>query len=272
MGPETGGRKTSLENENGSRIKGNHMLKKMIEILIEERNNLPPLNKSNLSDPDYFRALTNIRPPALISEEFLTLQDKYLKKETEKRGVIQTEGLKFHNQIALWQGDITRIACDAIVNAGNSALLGCFQPLHNCIDNVIHSCAGIQVRLDCDKIMQDQHLPNGEVVVTPAYNLPSKYIFHTVGPVVRVNQPSNQDISDLRKCYLSCLHKASELRLQHIAFCCLSTGVFGYPQDQAANVAVEVVREWLNDNGGLQVIFNVFLDKDRLLYEQELSG
>ncbi len=248
------------------------MLNKLTKILIEERNNIPPLNKGNLSDPDYFRALCNIRPPAPVSEEFLTLQDKYLKEETEKRGVVKTEDLIFHDQIALWQGDITRLACDAIVNAGNSALLGCFQPLHNCIDNVIHSWAGIQVRLDCDEIMQGKQLPNGEVVVTPAYNLPSKYIFHTVGPVVKLDQPSRQDIADLRMCYLSCLDKAREMGLQHIAFCCLSTGVFGYPQDQAANLAVEVVRKWLNDNGGLRVIFNVFLDKDRSLYEQELSG
>lgn len=248
------------------------MLNTLIDMLLEERDNKPHLNRGKISDPAYFRALCNIRPPNPVSDEFLTQQDSYLREETLKRGVVEVEELKFQDQIALWQGDITRLDSDAIVNAGNPALLGCFQPLHNCIDNVIHSWAGVQVRLDCQDKMMGQQLPNGEVVVTPAYNLPSKYIFHTVGPIVNSNLPSSQDVADLQNCYKNCLDKAREMRLQTISFCCLSTGVYGYPQDLAAALAVAIVKDWLKDKDDLRVIFNVFLDKDKNLYERELSG
>lgn len=248
------------------------MLKTLIEMLLEERSHTPPLNRGKFSDPEYFRALCNIRPPVPVSKEFFALQDLYLGEETRKRGIEAVEDLNFQDQITLWQGDITKLDSDAIVNAGNADLLGCFQPLHNCIDNVIHSWAGVQVRVDCQEIMKGQQLPNGEVVVTPAYNLPSEYIFHTVGPIVRSNQPSKQDVVDLQNCYNNCLDQARNLKLKSVSFCCISTGVYGYPQDQAATLAVGIVRDWLKDNGGLQVIFNVFLDKDKIFYERELSG
>ena len=247
------------------------MLDRLIEILLDERKeNISP-NMSNLKKADIFRALCNTRPPIPASDEFISLQDKYLKRETLNRRIIDVDTLEYSNNVTLWQGDITRLNSDAIVNACNPALLGCFQPLHNCIDNIIHSYAGIQVRLDCNEIMKENELPNGDVVVTSAYNLPSKYIFHTVGPMVKNNRPTDMNISDLRKCYVNCLIKAKELKLKTVAFCCLSTGVYGYPKMQAAQLAVSTVQEWLSDNNGLKIIFNVFSDKDRLYYEQELS-
>lgn len=247
------------------------MLSRLIHILQKESISQPLPRQGDLSDADYFRALCNIRDPNPVSQKFLELQDRYLQEETHRRGVVDVTTLAFQDRIALWQGDITCLNSDAIVNAGNSALLGCFQPLHSCIDNVIHSWAGVQVRLDCQEIMQGKMLPNGEVVVTKAYNLPSRYIFHTVGPMVRSRQPSIQDAADLKNCYLYCLEKALNMGLENIAFCCISTGLYGYPQDDAVTLAVNVVRDWLQRNDGLDVIFNVYLDEDRRLYEQELS-
>lgn len=245
-------------------------LDRLIEILCAERGEMPPF-LSPEQKTDYFRALCNVRPPSPVSEEFLRLQDKYLSERTKKRGIVDVNTFDYRNNIALWQGDITRLNADAIVNACNSALLGCFQPLHNCIDNCIHSFAGVQVRLDCDKIMKGGDEPNGQVKVTRAYNLPSKYIFHTVGPIVH-GKVTKQNEIDLRSCYLSCLNKAKETDLKSIAFCCLSTGVFGYPKDTACALAVKTVKTWQKQNGyDIKVIFNVFTDEDRYYYERELN-
>jgi len=247
------------------------MLNRLIDILCHERGENPPELLTEQQQADYFRALCNLRPPLPVSAEFIDLQDRYLKAQTIARGIVDVACLEYKNSIALWQGDMIRLNSDAIVNACNSALLGCFQPLHNCIDNIIHSNAGVQVRLDCNKIMQGAHLPNGDVVVTSAYNLPGRYIFHTVGPIVRNGQPSEQDVADLTTCYHSSLEKAREMGIETLAFCCISTGVYGYPKAQAANLAVKTVREWLCQNSGLKIIFNVFLDEDRAHYERELS-
>ncbi len=247
------------------------MLDKLIDILCAERGEKPPEFRNEQEKADYFRRLCNIRPPWPVSAEFLELQDHYLKAESLKRGIVDVSGFVYKDAVALWQGDITRLSSDAIVNACNSALLGCFAPLHNCIDNIIHSRAGVEVRLECDRIMQGAHLPNGEVVVTSAYNLPSRFIFHTVGPVVSGGNPSNENRADLKKCYMSCLDKAMEMNLTTIAFCCLSTGVYGYPKHLAAKIAVAAVREWQDRNRGLNIIFNVFPDEDKHHYERELS-
>lgn len=245
-------------------------LDRLIEILSQERREkVPPLSEEEKSQ--YFRALCNLRMPLPASEEFLKLQDEYLSEQTRMRGIVDVATLSYKDGIALWQGDITRLNSDAIVNACNSKLLGCFQPLHNCIDNCIHSFAGIQVRLDCDKIMQGGDEANGQVKVTGAYNLPSKYIFHTVGPIVN-GKVTTQNERDLKSCYISCLNKAKEMNLKSIAFCCLSTGVFSYPKDKACALAVGTVKSWLEENGsGIKIIFNVFTDEDKVLYERELS-
>lgn len=245
-------------------------LDRMIEILSDERREkTPPLSESE--KPQYFRALCNLRMPLPATEEFIKLQDEYLSEQTQKRGIVDIARLSYRGGIALWQGDITRLNSDAIVNACNSKLLGCFQPLHNCIDNCIHSFAGIQVRLDCQKIMRGGDEPNGQVKVTGAYNLPSKFIFHTVGPIV-AGKVTAQNESDLKGCYISCLDKANEMNLKSIAFCCLSTGVFGYPKDEACALAVRTVKAWLAKNGcGIKIIFNVFTDEDKKFYERELA-
>lgn len=247
------------------------ILDRLTEILCHERGENPPELLTEQQQADYFRALCNLRPPLPVSAEFIDLQDRYLKARTIARGIVDAAFLEYEDAIALWQGDMTRLNSDSIVNACNSALLGCFQPLHNCIDNIIHSNAGVQVRLDCNNMMQGSHLPNGDMVMTSAYNLPSRSIFHTVGPIVRNGQPSGQNIADLTKCYRSCLEKAREMGIETLAFCCISTGVYGYPKAQAAKIAVKAVREWLSRNNGLKIIFNVFLDEDKAYYERELS-
>jgi O-acetyl-ADP-ribose deacetylase (regulator of RNase III) len=247
------------------------MIDKLIEILCREKGEAPPDHLTEQQKAEYFRTLCNVRPPLPVSDQFLTLQDRYLKAKSLERGFVDVSRLAYKDSITLWQGDITRLNSDAIVNACNPALLGCFRPLHNCIDNVIHSNAGVQVRRDCQNIMQGSQLPNGEVVVTSAYNLPAKFIFHTVGPIVQNGQPSQQQTDDLAKCYRSCLEKAGEMDIGPLAFCCLSTGVYCYPKDLAAELAVTTVREWLPRIGGLKIIFNVFLDEDKVLYGRELS-
>ncbi|MEM9777405.1 MAG: protein-ADP-ribose hydrolase, partial [Chloroflexota bacterium] len=174
-------------------------------------------------------------------------------------------------QIALWQGDITSLKVDGIVNAANNRLLGCFQPLHSCIDNAIHTQAGVQLRDDCQTIMQKQAVPEptGIAKITRAYNLPSKFVLHTVGPIVQGALTAKHD-SDLRSAYTSCLDLSAEIDvIRSLAFCCISTGVFGYPQDKAAATAYQTVCSWLDQHPGRfdHIIFNVFTDQDRVLYE-----
>lgn len=247
------------------------VLDRLIEILSGERGERPPRLLSEEDRAAYFRALCNVRPPEPVSKEFLRLQERYLSALAEKRGSVDAAGLEYDRGTALWRGDITRLKADAIVNACNPALLGCFRPLHNCIDNAIHSFAGVQVRLDCAAMMKGGEEPNGRVKVTAAYNLPSKYVFHTVGPVVS-GAVTEKDENDLRSCYLSCLREADGRGLATLAFCCISTGVYGYPKEDACRLAVRTVREYLADaKSGLKVIFDVFDDEDERLYERELE-
>ncbi len=246
-------------------------LDRLIYILCAEKNAEPPQRMTREQKENFFRALCNIRPPLPVSEEFLRLQDEYLSAKTKERGTVHVKDLKFSGGTTVWQGDITRLDADASVNAGNSALLGCFEPLHSCIDNIIHSNAGVQVRLDCNDIMRGGSEANGKVKVTKAYNLPSKFIFHTVGPIVS-GAVTAENRRDRKNCYLSSLEKAAEMELDTIAFCCLSTGVFRFPKDEACRIAVSTVREWKKQNvPATGVIFDVFLDEDRDIYEKELS-
>ena len=203
---------------------------RLIEILCKERGETPP-KLTEAQKPDYFRALCNVRPPMPVSAEFLSLQNEYLTAKKNERGITDVNDFSYTDGIALFKGDITTLNADVIVNAANSAMLGCFRPLHNCIDNAIHSAAGVQVRLDCNDIMKGRQAENGEVIVTEAYNLPSKFIFHTVGPVVS-GRVTKENKSDLKKCYENCLEKADERKIKSIAFCCISTGVFGYPRSE----------------------------------------
>ncbi len=246
----------------------------LLGTLLEERNEIAAFSYPYKVKRDLIWGYMNQRLPNPVSARFLEQQDRLFWAETLENGVIDSERFDYKDGIALWQGDITRLKADCIVNAANSSLLGCFIPHHKCIDNVIHSRAGVQVRLDCSKIMglQGESEPAGCAKITLAYNLPSKYIIHTVGPMIAL-KPTEEDARLLRGCYVSCLNLAKEMGLKSIAFCCISTGVFGYPNDEAAAVAVGAVKHWLMEAGyDIKVIFDVFLDKDRILYEDVLKN
>lgn len=224
---------------------------------------------------DLLRALMNVRPPKALTTETLKVQDAYLRQRlVERDGATDAGTLTYHNRIAVWRGDITLLKADAIVNAANSQMLGCFVPGHHCIDNAIHTCAGMQLRLACADLMHKQghEEPTARVKVTPAFNLPSSHIFHTVGPIVPGHKPGPREELLLRRCYTSCLQEATRRGLGTLAFCCISTGVFGYPQEAAARVASDAVRHHLDDNDpNLKVIFNVFLAPDEAIYHNLLQ-
>ncbi len=246
----------------------------MLGILLEERNEIAAFSYPYKVKRDLIWGFLNQRLPTPVSDRFLDLQDKLFWAETIENGIVNVDGFEYKDGIALWQGDITRLRADAIVNAANNSLLGCFIPHHKCIDNVIHSRAGVQVRLDCSKIMgaQGESEPAGCAKITLAYNLPSKYIIHTVGPMV-IAKPTENDERLLRNCYISCLNLAREMQLHSIAFCCISTGIFGYPSDEAAAIAVGAVKNWLYESKyDIRVVFDVFLDKDRIVYEDVLKN
>ena len=219
------------------------------------------------------RALMNLRAPQEETPQFWRLQDAYLQKVAAEKGIVGLADLPMVlPNIHLWQGDITRLQVGAIVNAANNRMLGCFQPLHRCIDNAIHSQAGLQLRLACAGHMAKQgHAePTGKALITPAYNLPADYVIHTVGPIIR-NQPDAQDKRHLADCYRSCLTLAVEHGLSSIAFCCISTGEYRFPNEAAARIAIATVREFLAKHPQLRVVFNVFKDIDLHIYRQLLT-
>ena len=244
---------------------------RLIKYLLKERNETISIPNDEGSQKRLLRALLNVRPPVPVSAEFLSLQDEYLAKLAAEKGVIDVNSFTYNDGISLFKGDITTLNADVIVNAANSAMLGCFRPLHNCIDNVIHTFAGVQLRLDCNNIMRGNEAENGEVIVTKAYNLPSRFIFHTVGPIVS-GRVTAQNQADLKKCYLNCLNKADEMKLKSIAFCCISTGVFGYPKEEAALLAIKVVQQYKKQTASdIKVIFDVFTEEDYELYRRILE-
>ena len=247
----------------------------LLAFLLEERNRIAAFSYPYQTKRKLIWGYLNERPPAPVSDRFLELQDRLFLSESEERGVVDADAFSYEEGLALWQGDITRLKIDAVVNAANSSLLGCFIPHHKCIDNVIHSRAGVQVRLDCSKIMgaQGEAEPPGCAKITRAYNLPSKYILHTVGPMVGLGV-TEEDGRVLRGCYLSCLNLAEQMGLKSVAFCCISTGVFGYPNDEAAAIAVGAVKNWLLEHreAGMRVVFDVYLDKDLAIYKDVLKN
>ncbi|MEA4893396.1 MAG: protein-ADP-ribose hydrolase [Peptococcaceae bacterium] len=228
-----------------------------------------------------FRDLMNLWQPGPLPEEFWRLQDRLLQEELAQRGIVEAAALPVvpgRPRLALWQGDITRLAADAVVNAANSRLLGCFVPGHLCIDNVIHSAAGLQLRRECAELMAAQGFPEptGGAKITKGYNLPAKYVLHTVGPVVENlppgGKPSAGDCASLASCYRSCLGLAAERELETVAFCCISTGVFHFPRETAGAIALETVEDFLAGNSRIKkVIFNVFLDEDKRVYQKLLG-
>ena len=218
------------------------------------------------------RSLMNIRPPRPVSEAFLKIQDEYLGEAVAEKGVTDSTSLpasSLDSRLVLWRGDITTLKIDAIVNAANSALRGCFVPCHSCVDNIIHSVSGIQLRLACDRIMNEQghDEPTGKAKITPAYNLPSEYVIHTVGPIVS-GPLTDQHCRQLADCYRSCLELAADNGLKSIAFCCISTGEFHFPQKKAAEIAVRTVTDYLNRDSRIgKVVFNVFKQEDYDIYK-----
>ena len=220
------------------------------------------------------RSLLNVRPPKAINAEFLTVQDEYLRQELKDAGITRLGDLEpVCGDLYLWQGDITRLQCGAIVNAANSGMTGCYVPCHACIDNCIHTYAGVQLRLDCARLMERQgrEEPTGRARITPAYNLPCDYVLHTVGPIVE-GRVTPEDERLLASCYRSCLELAGQNSVESLAFCCISTGVFHFPNQRAAEIAVDAVRRYKAETGSkMKVIFNVFKDLDLAIYRRLLT-
>ena len=222
-----------------------------------------------------FRSLVNVREPIPVTDDFLAVQDNVLQAIIAENGITDAETLEpLRDNMYLWRGDITTFKVDAIVNAANSGMLGCFIPCHSCIDNAIHTFAGVQLRLACANIMQKQgysKLATGQAILTSAFNLPSNYILHTVGPVIR-GKVSNEDKQLLADCYTSCLSLAEEHTIESVAFCCISTGEFHFPNEEAANIAVNAVAAFLkNSNRIKKLVFNVFKEQDENIYRRLLG-
>lgn len=266
------------------------LLDKLKEDSVEYKN-LETDTCSLKEKKDAIRSLMNIRMPRKVSTELLCIQDNYLQEELTQKGIVDltdiptikeqyTSQFPHADIISLWQGDITRLKVGAIVNAANSQMLGCFVPCHKCIDNTIHSAAGMQLRAECDHIMQERRIrfgkqyeePTGTATLTKAYNLPCDYVIHTVGPIVYngLNEALRQD---LRNCYENILKCCVENEIKSVAFCCISTGEFHFPNAEAANIALKTVTDFLEIRGNVmdRIIFNVFKDSDRELYEKRLG-
>jgi O-acetyl-ADP-ribose deacetylase (regulator of RNase III) len=245
------------------------------ELLDEDKRYQKMVVPSSTSEQkQLLRGLMNIRMAGEQSDEFLKIQDEYLQEALQEKGIVSLSELEpIKEGIYIWQGDITRLAVDAIVNAANSGMTGCYQPNHNCIDNCIHTYSGIQLRLFCAKMMEKQGYeePTGQAKITPAYNLPCKYVLHTVGPIIR-GRLSKADCEQLASCYRSCLELAEQNGVKSIAFCCISTGVFCFPNDKAAEIAVQTVEDYRKETGStIEVVFNVFKEIDDKIYKKLLN-
>ena len=227
------------------------------------------------SQRQLLRGLMNIRAPRRMDAEVLKTQDEYLQAETAAKGITDVADLTpIQPGLYLWQGDITTLKCDAIVNAANSGMTGCYIPNHRCIDNAIHTFAGVELRLACAELMEQQGYPEptGQAKITPAFNLPCRYVLHTVGPIID-GRVTKADKELLASCYRSCLALAAENGLESVAFCCVSTGEFHFPNDLAAEIAVATVKEFLKKQPSVKkVIFNVFKDLDKAIYAKLLGA
>lgn len=231
-----------------------------------------PLPATQNDQKQLLRALMNVRPPLPLAPEVLAIQDEYLAEERERKGVVSLDDLTpvLGENLYLWQGDITRLAVDGIVNAANDQMLGCFVPGHHCIDNAIHTFAGMQLRLKCHEIMEKQNHPEptGQAKITSAYNLPSTYVLHTVGPIIS-GPLTERDRELLALCYTSCFEVAAEHKLESIAFCCISTGAFHFPAEEAADIALAIIRK--NMSANIAIVINVFNDSDKQIYEKRIA-
>ena len=242
-----------------------------IHYLMQQNNVAAEIPTTLVEKQRLLRALSNIWEPQPLSDEFLAAQDAELQAQLTDKGVVEKVG-------KLWQGDITRLQVDAIVNAANSQGLGCWHPLHACIDNAIHSAAGLQLRQQCNDTLQGGMIATGEAIITPGYNLPCKYVIHTVGPIIPDGIPTPLQEEQLAACYRACLQLAEMNGCQSIAFCCISTGEFRFPNSRAAEIAVQTVKEYTSTyalthshNNAFTVVFNVFKDIDYDIYSKLLG-
>lgn len=252
----------------------NEKLFYLIDYLLKERSDMDNMKIPN-NEKEQFRlyhSLVNIRPAVQADEKFLRAEDEFLTKLTASKDITDIADLQpVENGIYLWKGDITTLKCGAIVNAANSGMTGCWQPCHSCIDNCIHTFAGVRLRYNCAQLMRAQghEEPTGSAKITSAYNLPCDYIIHTVGPIVQ-GTLTDRHCELLQSCYHSCLELAVQNEIKSIAFCCISTGVFGFPQKEAAEIAVDIVRAFRKSHN-IEVIFNVFTEKDYEIYSKLLG-
>ena len=252
----------------------------LIEYLLKESKdiNIEKLPKDLNDKKRLYRSLCNIREPIPVSNEYIKIENEYLKEESRLKGIVDSRNITaFANytgtQICLWKGDITTLKIEAIVNAANSQGLGCFIPCHKCIDNAIHSASGIELRLECNKIMQKlKILQTGKAFITSGYNLPSKYIIHTVGPIIYENV-TDKNVAELEECYINALELARENNIKEIAFPCISTGEFRFPKDLASEIAIKAIRKYIDENKHSfeKIIFNVFTEEDYNIYFKKLG-
>ena len=247
----------------------------LIQYLLSERRDLKDIAVPEAEADKFrlYRSLVNIRPAVRADASFLQAEDAFLQEMTAQKGITSlTDLTPVEAGIYLWRGDITTLKCGAIVNAANSGMTGCWQPCHNCIDNCIHTFAGVRLRYKCNEIMQAQghEEPTGRAKITPAYNLPCDYVIHTVGPIVQ-GRLTQTHCRLLESAYQSCLETAVQNGIASIAFCCIATGVFGFPQQEAAEIAVRTVRAFRRSHD-IQVIFNVFKEEDYAIYRRLLGG
>lgn len=250
-----------------------YLIRELLREQPEYSNTQIPANEQE--QRNLLRSLFNIRMPQLVSEAFLEVQDAYLQERAKEKGITDSSDLTpAQDGLYLWKGDITTLRCDAIVNAANSQMLGCFCPCHGCIDNAIHTFSGVQLRSACAELMRQQghEEQTGSAKITPAYNLPCKYVLHTVGPIIR-GRVTKKDKDLLAACYRSCLNLAEQNGVRSIAFCCISTGEFHFPNREAAEIAVETVQKYRKESGSqIKVIFNIFKEIDYNIYRELLAA
>lgn len=253
--------------------KRSFLINELIKEYSKYRNMDIPFDKD--SQKQLLRSLMNVRPPKNVSDEFIQIQNEYWQEEIKQVGITDFNDLiADQQQIYLWKGDITTLRIDAIVNAANSQMLGCFVPCHACIDNAIHTFAGVQLRMACANIMSEQGNPEetGKAKITSAYNLPSQYVLHTVGPIIN-GQLTKHDQELLTSCYRSCLELADNSDVKSIAFCCISTGEFHFPNKRAAQIAIQTVKKYIYEaQSSIHVLFNVFKENDYDIYKELLKG
>ena len=246
-----------------------YLLKENTRVQIEEMPKDLELKKN------LYRSLVNIRDAKPISEEYIKIENEYLTEELQNKELTDVQNLSSNDKICLWKGDITTLKIDSIVNAANSQGLGCFVPCHKCIDNQIQTYAGVSLRLECNDVMKElnYNLPTGKAFITKGYNLPSKYVIHTVGPII-YSEVTELEEKQLADCYINSLRLAIQNNIRTIAFPCISTGEFRFPKAKACEIAVETVKEFLKENGDKfdKIVFNVYGEEDYYEYRKLLKS